>query len=149
MNAPYDPLGDAWFEAERGLWRSAAESFERAAEAAGDDPAPLLGQAVCHLRRGDHTAACLLLETHPTLCAVEDPFWRNRITWLTAAARLQGGDPLAAELLVEPLPRMIRLRALASIWLTLGNHAAGVRALLAAMRPELMRSEGTAPRSPR
>ncbi len=122
---------DGLHEAQRGLWRSAAESFGAAAAAYPDDPAPVLAQAVCLLARGDADGACVVLETAPALRALSvGDYWGARARWLVIAAREAAGDPAGAERATHGLPRRLRLRALAHLWLRDGQHQAGVEALL-------------------
>ncbi|MEZ4463236.1 MAG: hypothetical protein R3F43_01630 [bacterium] len=66
-------MADGLVEASRGLWRSAIESFSAAAEAAPDDPAPLLALACCHLARDTPELALVVLETGRRSCAQARP----------------------------------------------------------------------------
>jgi thioredoxin-like negative regulator of GroEL len=132
-----DPLGDAFFEAARGLWASAAESFERAAEQDPDDPLPVLGAAVALLQRGRIEAALLLLETTPILR--EDHTYLDRVRWLRAAARLRAGDVLGAERAARDLPPALRARVDSVCALRAGAWRAGVEALFRAHGPRRAR----------
>lgn len=128
-----DPLSDAFFEASRGLWASAAESFERAAERDDLDPLPVLGAAVAQLKRGHIDEALLLLETSPVL--KDDHPYRARARWLCAAARLRAGDPLGAQRVARQLDPHLRLRVLAACALRSGDWGVGLAALLRAYGP--------------
>lgn len=128
-----DPLADAFFEAARGLWASAAESFEAEAERAPEDPLPVLGAAVAHLARGKVEAALLLLETSPVLRGPSD--YIDRARWLRAVARLRADDTLGAERAARDLPRALRLRVDAVCALRAGAHRAGLEALFRAHGP--------------
>ena len=148
---PEGAFDDGLDEARRGLWRSAAESFEAARGEAAGHPAPALAQAVAQLRRGDADGACVTLETARELLTLSDDFWAPRARWLTVAARAAAGDPAEAERLAQALPKRLRQRALAHLWLAAGRHQAGVEALLMSLgrrpsRPELGGEPGGAPR---
>ena len=129
-------MADGLDEARRGLWRSAIESFEAAASDDPRDFAPVLAKAVCLLKLGDPEAAMVWLET--ATCVRRQPSppspWRDRLAWLTAAARLAAGDPLGAELAASSLASSQSLRVEAHTRLAAGDYQAGVRALLAAHR---------------
>ncbi len=124
-------LADGLEEASRGLWRSAVESFEAAALADPDDPAPVLAAAVCRLRLDEPDAALLLLETRtPEL----GPEWSARHAWLCAVSRAHAGDPFGAERAAQGVPQAWRARLVASLRLAAGDLSGGVAALL--NRPE-------------
>lgn len=128
-------LADGLFEAERGRWRSAAESFERAAAAAPQAWAPMLAAAICRLRLGEPRAAVVWLET--SACArsgaAPEP-WATQYAWLCAAARLAVGDPFGAERAGDTLTEPWRARVMAHAALEAGDYPRGVRALLFAFR---------------
>ncbi|MCA9548304.1 MAG: hypothetical protein KC613_28065 [Myxococcales bacterium] len=138
---PDGAFDDGLDEAARGLWRSAAESFADARRDAPDHPAPVLAQAVAQLHRGDADGACVTLETARALAGLDDDYWAPRARWLTVAARALAGDPAEAERLAQALPRTMRLRALAHLWLAEGRHQAGVEALLISLGRRPTRAE--------
>lgn len=127
---------DGLDEARRGLWRSAAESFEAAAEAAPDEPGPVLAAAVCHLEHGDPQAAVVLLETARGVQDLTDEHWRARHAWLQVAARLAMDDAYGAERAAEALPPPLRRRALAHVALRGGDYRFGVAVLLSPLHKE-------------
>lgn len=133
----HDPLADAFYEAARGLWASAAESFELEAEREPDDPLPLLGAAVALLKRGRVDDALLLLETSPVLR--EDHPYRDRVRWLRAVARLRADDVLGAERAARDLPTVLRLRVDAMCALRSGAWRTGLEALFRAHGPRRAR----------
>ncbi len=122
-------LLDGLFEARRGLWPSALESFTGAAEDDPADPRAPLAAAICALRRGDARRAVVLLETAP---ALDDPGppWAERAAWLRACARLALDDPAGAEAAARGLPGALRRRVEAAARLRAGDYRAGVVALL-------------------
>lgn len=120
---------DGLYEAERGLWPSAAESFKAAANRAPDDPRPYLARAVCLLRKGDVEAAIVLLETSD-IFAAPDPEWRDSVYWLRAAARVAAGDYLGAETAAASLPVPMRKQLAATVLFKSGQWAAATTALL-------------------
>lgn len=124
-------LADALDEARRGLWRSAVESFETAAEAS-PEPGLVLAAALCELERGHIDAAILRLETAPALAAVSGQD-RVRRDWLQVAARLRGGDPLGAERICHRLPAPYQQHARAVIHFQQAEYAAGFAQLCRAM----------------
>ncbi|MEZ4470900.1 MAG: hypothetical protein R3F60_08880 [bacterium] len=134
MSLPTPTMADGLVEASRGLWRSAIESFSAAAEAAPDDPAPLLALACCHLARDTPELALVVLETRPTLVRAGPP-WCLRRDWLVAAARLALGDALGAEAAARRLPAPLADRALGAVRLAAGDYLRGLDLLLAGHRP--------------
>jgi hypothetical protein len=128
-------LADGLFEAERGRWRSAAESFETASRAAPDAWAPMLASAICRLRLGEPRVAVVWLETSPcTRSGSAPPPWDTQYAWLCAAARLASGDPYGAERAGEGLPEPWRARVMAHAALETADYGRGVKALLFAFR---------------
>ena len=120
-------LADGLDEAGRGLWRSAVESFEAAAAADPDDPAPVFAAAVCRLTLDEPDAALLLLEIHaPPL----GPEWAARHAWLRAVARARAGDPFGAEQAAGEVPEAWRRRLVAALKLAAGDIPGGVAALV-------------------
>jgi thioredoxin-like negative regulator of GroEL len=120
---------DGLYEAERGLWPSAAESFNAAANRAPDDPRPYLARAVCLLRHGESEEAIVLLETSDVFDA-PDPEWRDNVSWLRAAARVAAGDYLGAENAAASLPAPMRKQLAATVLFKSGQWAAATTALL-------------------
>lgn len=130
-------LLDGLFEAEKGRWRSAAESFERASRLAPAAWPPMLAAAVCRLKLGEARTAVVWLETAP--CAqpprpAPGPPWDTQYAWLCAAARLAVGDPDGASRAACALPERLKARVDAHLLLDEGNYARGVRALIFALR---------------
>ena len=127
-------LSDGLDEARRGLWRSAAESFEAAAAAAPLWVEPVLAAAMCRLEHGDAAGAVVLLETAPAARVQLPEPGRTHHAWLRAAARLATGDLQGAEEAGEPLPERPWLRLQAHVHLQGGDYHWGLRALLSAYR---------------
>ncbi|MBU0551228.1 hypothetical protein KKF91_04515 [Myxococcota bacterium] len=123
---------DGLDEARRGLWRSAIESFAAAAAADPCDPSPAIAEALCLVERGLLNQAIVRLEMAPAL-RDPPPAWATRLAWLRAAVHLQAGDAYAAQRAADALPRALRRRALATIWLNSGEVDRGVRALCASV----------------
>ena len=123
-------LADGLDEARRGLWRSAIESLQAAAEADPNDPQALLALATCHLHRDTPELALVVLETRAALAHPGSP-WEFRRDWLICAARLALGDLLGAERAADRLPSPWQARARAAIRLAAGDYLEGAHLLLA------------------
>lgn len=125
---------DGLFEAEKGRWRSAAESFERASRLCPEAWGPMLAAAICRLRLGEARGAVVWLETAPCRHTPAPAPWDAQYAWLCAAARLAVGDPDGAARAGAALPERLRARIDAHVLLADGQYARGVRALLFALR---------------
>lgn len=124
---------DGLDELQRGLWRSAEESFTCAADQTPRDPRPNLGRALCLLARGEVNRALVLLETTPEL-ETADPLWTGRVAWLRAVARLRSGDAHGAEQAAAALDPAARRRVAVEGLLRRGRYAEGIEALLEGRR---------------
>lgn len=126
------PLADAFDEARRGLWRSAAESFDAAAGTVEEAAELSLAAAICELKRGATDTAILRLETATSLARARG---RNRLRrdWLQVVARLRGDDPLGAERICHRLPAPFEYHARAAVHFQQAEYAAGFTQLCRAM----------------
>lgn len=122
-------FADGVDESDRGLWRSAVESFGAASEAAPHHPAPVLAEAVCLLHLDRARDAVVLLETHAALRSVGAE-WAGRTAWLRAAARLAMDDPLGAEIEAREMAADNAQRVLCQAAFAVGDLPKGLAQLL-------------------